>query len=81
MCLSPQQMLLELMVACGKDGKVKVIKVPFAIGAGKRCVHFELFRKWSPERGRDSHVRGKLLVYMCEWSLTLNNNKKNEWLK
>ena len=45
MCLSPQQMLLELMVACGKDGKVKVIKVPFAIGAGKRCVHFELFRK------------------------------------
>jgi len=45
MCLSPQQVLSELMVACGKNGKVKVIKVPFAIGAETRYVYFEPFCK------------------------------------
>ena len=39
-----------------------------------------------PQRGleahieADSHIRGRLLGYMCEWSPKLNKDDKNEWL-
>jgi len=35
--ISPQQVVLELMLVWGKCGKI--IKVPFAVGVGMRCVY------------------------------------------
>ena len=46
MCISPQQVVLEHMVVWGGKGG-KVIKVPFAIGAGTGCVYLAPFCKWS----------------------------------
>ena len=44
-CLSPQQVVSELMVVWGKGGKVN--KVPFVVRAGTGCVYLKPFLKWS----------------------------------
>ena len=35
------------MVVCDKDGKIKVIEVPFAVEAGMGYMYFDPFHKWS----------------------------------
>ena len=64
---------------CMNGWHVDEIKSPLGTEEWVGFVH-------DPQRGleahkeADSHMMGRLLGYMCEWSPTLNKDEKNEWL-
>ena len=59
--------------------RVDEVKSSLGKGEWEGLVH-------GPQRGlkahreADSHVRGRLLDYTCEWNSILNKDEKNEWL-
>ena len=57
------------------------VKKPIRQGRVSRTCSWPIERYWSPQRGRNSHVRGRLLGYTCEWSPTLNKGLRPFGLK